>query len=90
MKLYARIIAFLCAMLMLTACFSACAETNNPETTTEEPAQTVGPDDSVGAETQRVDKNGYLLIGLMLNVLSSIFSTRIPPTSLRKLFIPVT
>ena len=60
MKLYARIIAFLCAMLMLVACFAACAETTDPEVTTENVAQTQGPENTE-AETERKDKDGYLL-----------------------------
>jgi len=61
MKIYARIIAFLCALVMLTACFAGCANTNDPETTTEN-AQTQNPGDSGPAETeQRVDKDGYEL-----------------------------
>lgn len=62
MKLYARIIAFLCACLMLSACFVGCANTTDPEVTTEN-AQTTAPGEG-GAEVtepSNVDDDGYLL-----------------------------
>ncbi len=58
MKLNARIIALLCAVLMLIPCFAACAETTGNEDTTE-PAQTQGPDESDVVVDENVDAQGF-------------------------------
>ncbi len=59
MKLYARIIAMLCALLMLTACFAGCANVNDPETSTE-PAKTQAPGESTPEEVDdNLDKDGF-------------------------------
>ncbi|MBQ4139887.1 MAG: hypothetical protein IJD70_00980 [Clostridia bacterium] len=55
MKLYARIIALLCALLMLAACFVGCANTNEPSETTQSaqtqnPSETEKPDDNLDPE----------------------------------------
>ena len=62
MKLYARIIALVCALLMLSGCFVGCANTTEPEVTTEN-AQTTTPDVAGPEVTEpsNVDKDGYLL-----------------------------
>lgn len=59
MKTYARIIAALCALIMLLSCFAACAETGD-ETVTTENASTETPDDPVETEDPNLDKDGYL------------------------------
>ncbi len=62
MKLYARIIAMLCAIVMLSACFVGCANTNDPEVTTDNAQTTVpgqaGPEVT---EPSNVDDDGYLI-----------------------------
>ena len=60
MKIYARIIAMLCALMMLTGCFAGCANTQDPAETTE-PAQTQTPGESAGEETAdlNLDKEGF-------------------------------
>ncbi len=59
MKLYARIIAMLCALLMLTACFAGCANTTDPETSTD-PAKTQDPGESTPGEVDdNTDKDGF-------------------------------
>lgn len=57
MKLYARIIAMLCALVMLVAAFAACAETGSGNSTTDTAAP-VNPEQT-GPATH--DKDGYLL-----------------------------
>ena len=60
MKTYARIIAMLCAMVMLFGCFVACADTQDPTETTEA-AQTQAPGEQGGEETAdpNLDKEGF-------------------------------
>ena len=60
MKNYARIIAMLCAMVMLLGCFVACANTQDPTETTEA-AQTQTPAEQEGEETVdlNLDKDGF-------------------------------
>ena len=60
MKIYARIIAMLCAIVMLAACFVGCANTQDPENTTEA-AQTQAPGEQEGEETAdpNLDKDGF-------------------------------
>ena len=60
MKLYARIISMICALLMLPGCFVGCANTTDPETTTEN-AQTTAPDVAGPEETVdlNLDKDGF-------------------------------
>ena len=60
MKIFARIIAMLCACLMLVPCFAGCANTQDPADTTES-AQTQAPGESVGEETvdPNLDKDGF-------------------------------
>ncbi len=65
MKLYARIIAMLCALLMLAACFTGCANTTDPETSTA-PAKTQSPGESDAVtpddpDAGKYDKDGYLI-----------------------------
>ncbi len=55
MKLYARIIALVCALVMLVAAFTACAD-NNGDTTTENASTTVDPNDT----SDEYDSQGYL------------------------------
>ncbi|MGM9641750.1 MAG: ABC transporter substrate-binding protein [Eubacteriales bacterium] len=64
MKLYARLIAMLCALVMLVAAFAACAETGTGNTTTGG-AETVDPGET-GPATH--DKDGYLLDDLPENL----------------------
>ncbi len=60
MKLYARIIALLCALMMLATVFVGCANTNIPDTTTAS-AQTQNPSDSevTDPDADKYDKDGY-------------------------------
>ena len=59
MKIYARIIAMLCAMVMLLGCFVACADTQEPNETTEAP-QTEAPAGEVTEEIDlNLDKDGF-------------------------------
>lgn len=58
MKLYARIIALLCAILMLVPCFAACAETTNNEATTDN-AATEAPIEPEETTDPRYDDQGY-------------------------------
>ena len=61
MKIYARIIAIICACLLLVPCFIGCADTKDPTETTEA-AQTQGPiQGEVGEETAdpNLDKDGF-------------------------------
>ena len=60
MKNYARIIAMLCAMVMLLGCFVACANTQDPTETTEA-AQTQTPAEQEGELTVdlNLDKDGF-------------------------------
>ena len=60
MKLYARIISMICALLMLPGCFVGCANTTDPETSTEN-AQTTAPDVAGPEETVdlNLDKDGF-------------------------------
>jgi maltose-binding protein MalE len=60
MKIYARILALICAILMLIPCFAACANTQGSEETTANNAQTQAtPDDTTPAEDPRYDKEGF-------------------------------
>ena len=67
MKTYARIIALLCAILMLVPALIACANTNEPGETTEA-AQTKGPEDTVGGEDLNLDPDGYWMDDLPENL----------------------
>lgn len=58
MKTYARLIAALCALVMLLSCFAACAETGDENVTTEN-ASTEAPVDPVETEDPNRDKDGY-------------------------------
>lgn len=60
MKTYARIIAMLCALMMLAGCFVGCANTQEPAETTES-AQTTAPTEQGGEETAdpNLDKEGF-------------------------------
>lgn len=58
MKLYARIIAMLCALVMLTSCFAACAETKGDDVTTEK-ASTEAPTDTTPEVDPNLDDQGY-------------------------------
>ena len=60
MKIYARILALICAILMLIPCFAACANTQGSDETTANNAQTQAtPDDTTPAEDPRYDKEGF-------------------------------
>ena len=59
MKLYARIIALFCALVMLTASFAACAETDAGDNVTTEAAQTEAPVDTEPEKDPRYDDQGY-------------------------------
>ena len=69
MKTYARIIAMFCALLMITACFAGCANTTDPETSTDPQAAVTtqasqGGDSNVVTEDPdagKYDKDGYLI-----------------------------
>ena len=59
MKTYARIIAMLCALMMLTGCFVGCADTQDPAETTEA-AQTQAPSESADETVDlNLDKDGF-------------------------------
>ena len=60
MKTYARIIALICAILMLVPCFASCANTQGSEETTANNAQTqVTPEDTTPAVDPNYDKEGF-------------------------------
>jgi len=68
MKTYARIIAMFCALLMITACFAGCANTTDPETSTDPQAAvtTQAPQGGSDVVTEdpdagKYDKDGYLI-----------------------------
>ena len=54
MKLYARIIALICAVMMLVPALASCANTNGEDVVTTEPAQTEA---SATETTPEVDLN---------------------------------
>ena len=58
MKLYTRIIAMLCALVMLVACFASCAETGNDDTTSGQASTTVSAE-PVETTDPRYDDQGY-------------------------------
>ncbi len=58
MKLYARIIAMLCALVMLVSMFAACANTGNDDTTA--PDNTVNPEATTEFVDPTLDPEGYL------------------------------
>ncbi len=61
MKLYARIIAMLCALVMLVAAFASCATPSGGENTTAPEAQTTAPTgDVTEAPVENLDAQGYL------------------------------
>ncbi len=61
MKIYARIIAALCALVMLLSCFAACAETGDENVTTENASTEAPGEDSGNQEVnENVDKDGFL------------------------------
>ena len=60
MKAYARILALICAILMLVPSFAACADTNGEEVVTTEPAQTEAtPDETVPEVDLNLDAEGF-------------------------------
>ena len=59
MKNYVRIIAMLCALVMLVACFASCAETGTDDTTSGQAAATTVSEEPVETEDPRYDKDGY-------------------------------
>lgn len=59
MKIYARIIALICAILMLVPCFAACANTQGGEETTENNAQTQAPVETEPEKDPRYDDDGF-------------------------------
>ena len=60
MKTFARIIALLCAVVLLVPCFASCANTqSSEETTAAENAQTQAPAEEVTVDNSK-DKDGYL------------------------------
>ncbi len=59
MKIYARIIALICAILMLVPCLAACANTQSSEETTANNAQTQAPADTEPEKDPRYDDQGF-------------------------------
>ena len=59
MKIYARIIALICAILMLVPCLAACANTQGSEETTANNAQTQAPVDTEPEKDPRYDDEGF-------------------------------
>ena len=60
MKNFARIIALICAVILLVPCFASCANTQGAEdTTASQNAQTQAPDEEVTVDNSK-DKDGYL------------------------------
>lgn len=59
MKTYARIIALLCALLMVVPALVACANTNEPGETTVPVADTKGPDEPGKVVDDNLDEDGY-------------------------------
>ncbi len=61
MKTYVKLIALLCALLMVLPLCMACAEMNDPEATTEDGASTKDPgQDPETTQDPNYDSNGYL------------------------------
>ena len=58
MKLYARILALICAVLMLVPALVSCADTNGGDTTTEQ-AQTQAPENTTPEKDPNYDDQGY-------------------------------
>ena len=58
MKIYARIIALICAILMLVPCFASCANTQGSEETTDAAAQTQAPVEEETADPN-YDNEGF-------------------------------
>ena len=59
MKLYARIIALICAILMMVPALVACANTNGGDTTTESAQTQASPEDTTPAKDPNYDDQGY-------------------------------
>ena len=60
MKIFARIIALICAVILLVPCFASCANTQGGEdTTASQNAQTEAPAEEVTVDNTK-DKDGYL------------------------------
>ena len=60
MKNFARIIALICAVILLVPCFASCANTQGGEdTTASQNAQTEAPAEEVTVDNTK-DKDGYL------------------------------
>ena len=60
MKLYARILALVCAVLMLVPALVACANTNSGDAETTAPAQTeANPEDTTPAKDPNYDDEGF-------------------------------
>ena len=59
MKLYARIIALICAVLMMVPALVACANTNGGDTTTEAAQTEASPADTTPAKDPNYDDQGY-------------------------------
>ena len=61
MKKFARIIAALCALVMLLSCFAACAETGDETVTTENASTEAAPAETtaVDPDADKYDKDGY-------------------------------
>ena len=59
MKIYARIIALICAILMLVPCLAACANTQGSEETTANNAQTQSPVETEPEKDPRYDNEGF-------------------------------
>ncbi|MBQ4139886.1 MAG: extracellular solute-binding protein [Clostridia bacterium] len=60
MKIYAKVISLLCALLMILSCFAACADTAEGETTTEGGASTSGNVEPSVTTDPNYDEDGYL------------------------------
>ena len=60
MKLYARVIALICAILMLVPVFASCANTNGEDVVTTDPAQTAAtPTETTPEVDLNLDDQGF-------------------------------